>query len=397
MKNVIDQSALVDGERKLSYWGEEEVKFLFEGFEGDSARESSFALVVFGGAVTNRKRRGGKGPFFAGVRVSEELGMPLVSVSDPSLELSDTIGLAWYVGNQKIRRLPEFIAETLDAISKVSGKKLILAGGSGGGFACLLISSLMEHEANVVVWNPQTSIPEYVPGVVKNYLETAFPSSREKISKEWRYKKKRKQIVFDVLRDEDVSHSIKIESLNSKKVIYFQNLSDWHVEKHCGKLMSEVKMKRGGKERLIADGVSLYLGDWGNGHAPIPRELLKGVIRKIVRHDGDVGFNLRHKNLISSQVPLFALDEVSGDVSVSCSGGTIISFLSLSHPKLSTFPGVKYAFYFILNGKLLEKRWYSNNSKASFDIKGRSGSVRIVGFAKDCFGKKLRFSNEFSI
>lgn len=390
MDKKIDQGFLSSGEKKICCNGEK-VSFLFEGFEGE--RESSFALVVFGGAVTNRKKRGGGGPFFSGMKVSEELEMPLVSVSDPTLELSDTIGLAWYAGNQRIRKLPEFIAETLDGISETSGKKLILVGGSGGGFACLLISSLMQHSANVIVWNPQTSIPEYFPNATKEYLQTAFPSCRGKLRKEWKYKERRKDVVYDVLSDEGVMYSVPLRGLKAEKVIYFQNLTDWHMEKHCGRLFSEVKIQRGGKEKLIAGGVSLYLGDWGDGHAPIPRELLKGVIRKVVRHGGDTGFDLRHKYLVSSKVPLFSLDSVEGEVSVSRSGEEIVSSVSLFHPRFSTFPGVKYAFYFILNGELLEKRGYSESSEVSFDIKWRSGAAKIVGFAKDCLGRRLRLVN----
>ncbi|WEI19351.1 hypothetical protein PY247_04980 [Acinetobacter proteolyticus] len=60
------------------------------------------------------------------------MNLPLISISDPSLSLSNDLTLAWYAGNHLERNLPEKISVLLDQIFEKLQIKPILIGGSGG-------------------------------------------------------------------------------------------------------------------------------------------------------------------------------------------------------------------------------------------------------------------------
>src|SRR5690554_6790937 len=103
---------------------------------------------------TQRRRAKNKGldsgPFFSFSGIASEIRIPLISFSDPSLMLNADLRLGWHLGNYLIPDYKDKVARFLDALSVSLDKKIILAGGSGGGFAALNISNLMDNKKSVM-------------------------------------------------------------------------------------------------------------------------------------------------------------------------------------------------------------------------------------------------------
>lgn len=113
------------------------------------ARELGTVLVCFSGAI--KTREGKTGPFFSGAGLHIRSGLPLISISDPTLALSDDLCLSWYMGDRDTVHLPQTIAAHLDGIAAHLGVQLVMAGGSGGGFAILNVQQHMRHPARSLV------------------------------------------------------------------------------------------------------------------------------------------------------------------------------------------------------------------------------------------------------
>lgn len=219
-------------------------------------------LINFTGAVSNRN--GSKGPFFSGKQISDTLKTPLICISDPTLELDNEITLGWYAGNVEVLDLPIKITEVIEHICKILKVKPIIFGGSGGGFAGLNQARLLSIEADIMVWNPQTSIQMYSKQFINKYCEVAGFTSLEESG-----------IVYDLC---------KIDKKNNCRIIYMQNSSDWHVEKHMKPYLERysISMKTDYFGEDINNNLYLYIDKWGEGHATPNKKVigegLKGLI-----------------------------------------------------------------------------------------------------------------------
>ncbi|WP_201501239.1 hypothetical protein [Psychrobacter cibarius] len=149
---------------------EQTIDFLVDG--SDRFEKDRGILICFSAAVPNRSEK--SAPFFSGMKIALQMNMPIIAVSDPSLSFSNNLSLGWYAGNENIIDLPKVIANILDQYATTLNTNLILFGGSGGGFAVLSVIDEMETDATGVVWNPQTSISEFDPNIVRNYIESSF-------------------------------------------------------------------------------------------------------------------------------------------------------------------------------------------------------------------------------
>lgn len=91
-------------------------------------------LVVFSGAITDRETK--VPPFFSGSGLAASTGHAFVAISDPGIELSGQIAIAWYAGSAHHDTRSALI-ELLGPLSRRIGKELWLVGGSAGGFSAL--------------------------------------------------------------------------------------------------------------------------------------------------------------------------------------------------------------------------------------------------------------------
>ncbi|MFM5204626.1 DUF6270 domain-containing protein [Aeromonas veronii] len=225
-------------------------------------------LICFSGAVGFRN--GEPGPFYSGRGISHTLNLPLISISDPSLDAYLDLKLGWYGGNEKFPDCQSYIAKILDEISKALGVKLVIFGGSGGGFASIAISSMMSVSADVFVWNPQTSITGYVKEFTFQYATHAFKILNAQ-----------KQISANSTEDElysffdmtGIIHDLRSLNFNQKsRIFYLQNNTDWHVEKHAHPFLAE-------QENNSIHYIELNFAD---GHTPPSKEIIEFSLTKII-------------------------------------------------------------------------------------------------------------------
>lgn len=238
------------------------------------AQES--VVVFLSGAMS--KRNGSAPPFFAGRRVSQKLGIPWVAVSDPGMQLSHEILLAWYTGAPGSDAVPATV-QALRSISAELDRDLLLVGGSGGGFAALRLAEELGDRASALVWNPQTDILEYEPAAVTRYLATIIPEGTpdhvdDRVGAEAK------------LAAAGVQH--RVETMASgARVLILQNASDHHVHRHLLPLLA----RSGARERdrdLIAvdDSHVARILSWGKGHAVLPVEVTCLAVDAMRRGEG---------------------------------------------------------------------------------------------------------------
>jgi hypothetical protein len=245
------------------------IDVLLEGFS--ASYDSKNILVCFSGAITNRKNK--IPPFFSGASIAKDLSIPLISFSDPTLEIDENTSLAWYAGNSHERQYFKIMAEYIDLISEKEKKKPILFGGSGGGFAAIATCSEMNAAADLMVWNPQTSIADYDKTHVANYIKTAFGVTLL-------------DGFYEFLNSTIPIHDLKtIKIPENKRIIYLQNSSDWHTKKHCLPFMKKQcdDWSPIGKSLFASQNekIIIYIGDWGVGHTPPPPQSIRSLIASI--------------------------------------------------------------------------------------------------------------------
>lgn len=243
----------------------------------DFFNDENSLLVCFSGAVPgDRKEK--PSPILSGFSVAEDLQLPLISIADPTLSLSDDINLSWYAGNKYIPDLFNKLASILDSVSILTNKKLILFGGSGGGFASIAVAQLMSQSTKVCVVNPQTQIINYNSEHVFKFLETAYDIDYGK----YQIRDLDKQQLLYALERYVPFHNLNRLSFTTRtQLIYLQNISDWHTQLHALPFLEDKKIVKHGVSTFISenDQIGLYLGDWGEGHAAVTKDILYTVLK----------------------------------------------------------------------------------------------------------------------
>jgi hypothetical protein len=99
-----------------------------------------------------------------------------LAFADPTLQLSPShdMLLSWFLGGPGWDPLLDVRKVIKKAIGKSGAKHVAFVGGSGGGFAALRASSWFPGSL-AFVQEPQTSIANYMPSVVRKYFETVWP------------------------------------------------------------------------------------------------------------------------------------------------------------------------------------------------------------------------------
>ena len=250
-----------------------DVDLLIKGIDRLDARKAT--LVCFSGAISNRELK--SAPFFSGVNIAEELNLPIISIADPSLALSGDILLSWYAGSELSADLPDILAKILDQVSLMLGARLILFGGSGGGYAALSVVQLMASLAAAAVWNPQTSISKYNARAVDNFITTCFPNA------------KIKDDLYGALDHAGIRHDLNSvyasqTPLVPHDILYIQNEGDkFHVEHHAVPFMRSLNVEQvDEKVHTSAAGVCFWFDHWGDGHLVPSREVILTALEGLV-------------------------------------------------------------------------------------------------------------------
>lgn len=204
-------------------------------------------VVAFNGAIDRNRTTQ---PRFERARSLSKLGAPFMVVADPTLDLSPSLGLGWYLGSATLDLVPELARAVRATMETLGCRRAVLVGSSGGGFAAMQLGALMP-EATAVVFNPQTDIRRYHARWAEAALATTFGvgGSYDSISSE-------RLSVIDRYR----------RSGARPRVSYVINEKDGHhVTRHAKPFLDDVA------ELRLGDGVRVTRVDWGPGHVS-PRE-----------------------------------------------------------------------------------------------------------------------------
>lgn len=372
VKSFLDSDTIEDGIYSISYPD----AFLDVNFY----RKKSDTLVIFFNAAIGRTTQTVL-PAFSGMTAVQILNANILMISDPILYLSPNLSLGWFAGSNNIplqEDLPKVLSKFIEFLD---AKKVILYGGSGGGFAAMYYASFIDN-AIAVVANPQTDIYAYDQGSVERYLEAAWEPN---------YLNKN-HYSFD-------SNVAKRYFEGNYKLVYMQNLHDGHhLNKHLipflNKLNSDVISEK--QFQSINERISLILGDqWGQGHAAPPKNFVYNLLNYIVNNEFDPqGLEdflkeneLDNQRLIDQAVLKYEGTSLQAEL-----------ILNTRHP----FAKDKFAiaWYLYKDGQKFVVTPYTGSSSHQFDIPMKKGIYWAVAFirSKDykesVKSKKIRIENE---
>lgn len=348
-------------------------------------------LVGLNGAVA--ERNGKKAPFFSGLGIANSLRLPAIAISDPTLALDPDLPLAWYAGNEEVPDLPNHIACLLDGLAEVYQSRLIVFGGSGGGYAGLLLATLLECRATVLVWNPQTAIADYVPEFVEKYIDVAFPSlSRNAPERNAETMADRSRHLREFLDMTTVVHDVRDLKLPPQiEILYLQNRSDWHVTCHAAPYLAGKFWERIGRAAFMeqeSKQIGLFFGHWGEGHVAPPRDYLEMVLRKLAEgeliHTVIRELDGSHGRLCGDDLDFHWLASNVGlklEANARVVSGRVHAKSSVGQEGAGT-EGIMYAFYLLVDGVRQAVRWYEPCSEVHFDLPDKAGRLQVVAFAR---------------
>ena len=134
-------------------------------------RESPRLVFTFSGAVDRTTK---SLPRFATNRLDDYAPASIIGFSDPSLNRSNDLKLAWYAGHEGFelqRILPDLLRRMIDCLDVT---RVAFLGSSGGGFAALFYSWQIPGSI-AVVSNPQTNLDRYYRGHLDRYRAACWP------------------------------------------------------------------------------------------------------------------------------------------------------------------------------------------------------------------------------
>lgn len=134
--------------------------------------EGSVLTVLFHGALDRGRTRL---PMFQRLMSQGAMGMgPVLAFADPTLDLSGTLRLGWYLGTAEIDLATVMADIVLGVMAGSDCEHVFLQGGSGGGFAAIA-TAIHVPGSVAIAFNPQTDVRRYSPTFVKACLAAVFP------------------------------------------------------------------------------------------------------------------------------------------------------------------------------------------------------------------------------
>ncbi|MCD0501722.1 hypothetical protein [Bordetella petrii] len=371
-------------------------------------RKGKPLFVFFQGAVNSRTDKF-KLPFFAGFGVTSGCDASFVSVSDPTLCISDDLTLAWYAGS-KVSPTQEILPSILEVIIRLAKpSNIAFVGTSGGGFATLYYSRMMPKTLAIAV-NPQTNILKYSQEPVARYAKEGFGIESFKAAKS--------QLPLKIHADLCSLY----EAGHTNSILYLQNQSDWHVNRHCKPFFEAlghtIYNTLGGTS--FEPGLYLYLGQWGKGHIAPPKHMLKSLLEQLCAHEGDWSSFLNDEGIrpIFSREPRYETPQsIPTDGTQQAVTPTVATASTAPPPRVPITDGataterikhvsltlendrtlkaeishsggddLQFAFYLFKDKRRLHIQRYSSDPKFTFEC-DKKGSYYVAGFAKNVAGK----------
>jgi hypothetical protein len=116
-------------------------------------------FIMLNGAVDRNKS---ELPVFARWNWGKILGGHVLAVCDPTLYMSESLSLGWFLGRPDLHAIPGLVrlAEAFRERLGVEQGRMIFYGSSGGGFAAM-IAACNSMQGRAIAVNPQTDIFRY--------------------------------------------------------------------------------------------------------------------------------------------------------------------------------------------------------------------------------------------
>jgi hypothetical protein len=209
-------------------------------------------------------------PSFSGVALAKSVSASLIAFSDPSLTLNPGMTCGWFGGSKSLR-LQLLLRNVLAKVATAtSPSKCVVFGGSSGGFAALYYSRFLP-DSICLIWNPQLRLLAVNSQYINHYAKYAFGlHGREEVESQLAT-----FICHDLTTDLNALAT-------GPRVIYLQNSSDIHIERHLAPLIQSFTRSQSDPMNhdtmKAADRFSVFVGNWGEGHCPPPRSLIFDLI-----------------------------------------------------------------------------------------------------------------------
>jgi hypothetical protein len=144
--------------------------------------KESNCLVVFLNGSINRSIK--KPPVFQRQSWVRDIPFSSVVVSDKTVELNDTLELAWYLGEPDgnyLRSVVLAILKIRDALC-LQNEQIVFYGTSGGGYAGILLASIIRG-SSCIAGNAQTDLSKYNYNFFDKFItDTGYQKSDQKIN-----------------------------------------------------------------------------------------------------------------------------------------------------------------------------------------------------------------------
>tara|TARA_B100000767_G_scaffold263897_1_gene278172 strand:+ start:5097 stop:6500 length:1404 start_codon:yes stop_codon:yes gene_type:complete len=234
-------------------------------------------LVCLNAAISSRESKAP--PYFSGEGISNSTKSCLISFSDPSTHV-EGIDLGWYIGNENWPSFQRDVAQFLDALAKKLSKKLVIFGGSGGGFASFAISTKLTGSATVIGMNPQFDISLYP--TAKEFATRAFPSAE--ISTKENFIERRIEW-NSFFRENELLTSLDQSDLNPLcDYLLLQNWNDkHHLRLHTPLILRKVNQFSLSDWHGRIGNLGYVIAPWGDGHSVVWRTHLDQCLQMAIK------------------------------------------------------------------------------------------------------------------
>lgn len=228
---------------------------------------SDTLIVISHGALSRSKY---SLPRFEWLATVESRSENLLFLSDPVLDANPDVEVAWFTGDARDDVTVRLAAVVRAVADQLGARRILFAGGSGGGFASMALAALTPG-SRALAFNPQTSIRKYWQTAVSTYQQALFPELGSPAG--LAALGARGDAVERARRDPPVDY----------QVLYVQNSDDeFHMRAHLAPFAEVLQLPA--QTARTADGnVQLVVERFADGHNMPYRLVLNGFLDHALR------------------------------------------------------------------------------------------------------------------
>lgn len=226
-------------------------------------RGSATTLVAFHSALTSRQKTV---PVFSARATAAEAGVNLIAIADPSVALG--VDLAWYIGNRgqgHIRpAITRIVQHLLDAFGS---ERTILFGSSGGGYAAAYYAPDFPGSVALIL-NPRLDLSARPRAAMAEYLRVCH-KTRTAVSPTTIRANFVPERVSDTYGETMDHHVAILQNEGDRLYLTHQVLPFLKALEGTGKVFARY-------------------GSWGEGHRPVPKEVVHEVVTSLSKADNPI-------------------------------------------------------------------------------------------------------------